>query len=220
MINNRLKKISELVDTNSLLDIGCDHALLDIYIARNKNLEKIVASDNKEGPLEIAKKNIEKYQLQDKIKLKLGDGLDIYEDDIDTVIISGMGGRSIIGILKNHEEYLKSIDTFILSPNNYIEDVRRYLVSKNYKIIEEELVKEKKQIYQIIKFSRGKCKYKKRDYFFGPILLHKKNNLFKEYYNKELMSRKIILKLLPKHISFRRMKLKREIKLLKKELDI
>lgn len=219
MINNRLKKISELVTTNSLLDIGCDHAFLDIYIAQKKSLKKIVASDNKKGPLEIARKNIEKYQLQDKIKLKLGDGLDVYEDDIDTIIISGMGGRSIIGILKKHEEYFKDIDTFILSPNNYIEDVRRYLVSKNYKIVEEELVKEKKQIYQIIKFSRGKCKYKKRDYFFGPILLNNKNNLFKEYYNKELMSRKIILKLLPKHISVRKIKIKREIKLIERELD-
>ena len=117
-------------------------------------------------------------------------------------------------------KYVKKNSNFILSPNNYIEDVRRYLVSKNYKIIEEELVKEKKQIYQIIKFGRGKCKYKKRDYFFGPILINNKNNLFKEYYLKEYKSRLIILKLIPKHISIRRIKLKREIKLIESELDI
>ena len=37
-INERLKKIGDLVEANSVcLDVGCDHALLDIYlIKRNK----------------------------------------------------------------------------------------------------------------------------------------------------------------------------------------
>ena len=36
-INARLKKIGDLVNANSLiLDIGCDHALLDIYLIKEK----------------------------------------------------------------------------------------------------------------------------------------------------------------------------------------
>ena len=56
-INNRLKMIGDLVQANSFcLDVGCDHALLDIYLVhRNKNI-KAVASDIAEGPLEQAKK--------------------------------------------------------------------------------------------------------------------------------------------------------------------
>ena len=39
-INARLKKIGDLVEANSFcLDVGCDHALLDIYLVKkNKNI--------------------------------------------------------------------------------------------------------------------------------------------------------------------------------------
>ena len=107
-INNRLKQIGDLVEANSFcLDVGCDHALLDIYLVKkNKNI-KAIASDVKEGPLKNALENIKKEKLEDKIELRLGNGLDTYSDDINTVIISGMGGRNIIGILKNNLKITK-----------------------------------------------------------------------------------------------------------------
>ena len=51
-INDRLKKIGDLVEANSFcLDVGCDHAFLDIYlVTRNKDI-KAVASDIAEVPL-------------------------------------------------------------------------------------------------------------------------------------------------------------------------
>ena len=60
-INARLKKIGDLVEANSFcLDIGCDHALLDIYlVTQNKNI-KAIASDIAEGPLEHARRNIKR----------------------------------------------------------------------------------------------------------------------------------------------------------------
>ena len=58
-INARLKKIGDLVEANSFcLDVGCDHALLDIYLVnRNMNI-RAVASDVRSGPLDQARKNI------------------------------------------------------------------------------------------------------------------------------------------------------------------
>ena len=47
-INTRLKTIGDLVPLSSYpLDIGCDHALLSIYLVKEKGLSKTVASDNK-----------------------------------------------------------------------------------------------------------------------------------------------------------------------------
>ncbi len=215
-INERLKKVGDLVDTNSsILDIGCDHALLDIYLVKEDKIKKAVASDIKEGPLKNAKENIKKYKLEKKIDIKLGNGLDTYTDDIDTVVVSGMGGRTIIGIFKYKPKIVKKIDTIIVSPNNYQEDVRRFFTSIGFYIDKEELVKEGKIIYQIIKLKRGKKKYKKKDYFFGPILLENKNNLFIEYYKRELKSREIILDILPKNHRLRKHKLKKEIKMIR-----
>ena len=76
-ISKRLKVIGDLVPDNSfILDIGCDHALLDIYVVtKNKNV-KAIASDINEGPLKQAKINIKKYNLEDKIEITKADGLE------------------------------------------------------------------------------------------------------------------------------------------------
>lgn len=218
-INDRLKKIGDLVEANSFcLDVGCDHALLDIYLVKKDKNIKAIASDVAEGPVEAAKQNIKRERLENKIEVRLGDGLDTYSDEINTIIISGMGGRNMIGIFKRHLEVLKKVDTIILSPNNYQIDVKKFLVNNGFYIDNEEFVKDKKFIYQIIVFKKGKKHYTKKEFFFGPIYLEKKGKLFEEYYKRELMSRKILLQVLPKNFIWKRFITKQEIKMLEKEL--
>ena len=219
-INSRLKKIGDLVEANSFcLDVGCDHAFLDIYlVTRNKDI-KAVASDIAEGPLEQAKKNIKRERLENKIETRLGPGLTTYSKEINTIIISGMGGRNIIGICKDSPKVLKQVDTMIISPNNYQEDVKRYLTKNGFYIENEEFVKYKKFIYQIIIFKKGKKKYTKKDYFFGPVFLIKKGPLFREYYERELKSREILLALLPKGYRLKKYQIKQEIKMIKNEIE-
>ena len=164
-INNRLKKIGDLVDTNSLiLDIGCDHALLDIYLVKKRNFKKVIASDILKGPLESAKANIKREKVEKNIELRLGDGLSVYTNDIDTVVLSGMGGRTIIGMFKYNLNLIKNIETIILSPNNYQSDVRKFFISIGYKIVDEYLIEEKNIVYTIIKLKKGKQRLNKNNY--------------------------------------------------------
>ena len=219
-INQRLKTIGDLVEANSFcLDVGCDHALLDIYLVKqNKNI-KTIASDIKKGPLEHAKENIIKEKLEKEIETKLGPGLKTYTDKVDTIIISGMGGRNIIGILKDDKKVLKKIKTIIISPNNYQEDVKKYLCKNGFYIENEEFVKDNKIIYQIIIFKKGKRKYTKKEYFFGPIFLIKKGPLFREYYERELKQREILLSMLPSNYRYKRYITKKEIKMIENEIE-
>lgn len=219
-INSRLKLIGDLVSDNSVcLDVGCDHAFLDIYLEKSNRGIKAIASDIAEGPLEAAKSNIKRENLEGKIEVRLGNGLDTYTNDIDTVIIAGMGGRNMIGIFKNNIKKLKKIETLILSPNNYQEDVKLFLSKNGFYIDNEEFVREKKFIYQVIVFKKGRKSYTKRQMFFGPIFLIKKGPLFKEYYEREYKTREIMLEFLPKRYKLKRYKLKKEIKLIKKEIE-
>lgn len=218
-INNRLKTIGDLVEANSFcLDVGCDHAFLDIYLVKKGIGIKAVASDILEGPLSQAKQNIKKEGLEKEIETRLGNGLETYSSEVDTVIISGMGGRNMIGIFKNKLNILKKIETIIISPNNYQEDIKRFLCKNGFMIVDEVLVKEKKFIYQIIKFKRGKKHYSKKEYFFGPINLEKKDKLFYEYFQREVKSREILIEVLPKNYRLKKFIVKREIKMIKEEL--
>lgn len=218
-INDRLKTIGDLVSANSFcLDVGCDHAFLDIYLVKRNAGIKAIAADVLEGPLEQAKQNIKREGLDSEIETRLGDGLDTYSSEVDTVIISGMGGRNMIGIFKKNMHVLKEIETIILSPNNYQIDVKKFLCKNGFVIADEIMVKDKKFIYQIIKFVRGKRRYSKKEYFFGPVFLKKKDKLFREYYERELKSREILIEVLPSNYRFKKFLTKREIKMIKEEL--
>ncbi len=220
-INDRLKVLGDLVPDNSVcLDIGCDHAFLDIYLVKSNRNIKAIASDIAKGPLEQAQRNIKEENLEGKIEVRLGSGLDTYTSDINTIVISGMGGRNIIGICKNNLKKLKQINTLIISPNNYQVDVKDFLTKNGFYIEEELFVKDKKFIYQIIKFQKGKKKYSKKELFFGPVFLQRKDELFIEYYTREYKSRELMLELLPKKYHLKRYKVKKEIQLIKEELKI
>lgn len=211
-INNRLKTIGDLVPLSSYpLDIGCDHALLSIYLVKEKGLSKVIASDNKSGPLKKAKENVDFYKVSDKVKLLKSEGLDSYTKGIDTITISGMGGLNINKILDDNKKYLKNIDTLILSPNNYSLAVKRKLIKFGYHIEDEVLVKEKNIIYEILVFKKGRKYYSYKKLFLGPILMTKKDNLTKEYYQNILDTKESLLNALPK--SFRN-----KIRLTKKEI--
>ena len=213
-INKRLKTISKLIDNNSvILDVGCDHALLDIYTVLNNNSIKAYASDNKKGPLEGAKANISKYRLNDKINTILMDGIEAVPEDVNTVVISGMGGMNIINILSNKDS-LKNVDTLILSPNNDYINVRKKIVKLGYYFEDEVLLIDKGITYLIMKLKKGKKRYCKREMVLGPILLQKNDKVFIKYLDDELKRKKIIYSLTPKKYFYRRLKLKKDMRLI------
>ena len=218
-INNRLKTIGDLVPLSSYpLDIGCDHALLSIYLVKEKGIKKAVASDNKSGPLKKAKENVKFYKVKDKVELIEAEGLNSYKEGIDTITISGMGGLNINRILENNKNYLKNINTIILSPNNYSIAVKRKLLKQGYYISDEKLVKENNIIYQILVFTKGRKYYSYKKLYLGPVLMTKKDELTKEYYKKELETKKSLLEALPKSFYSKIRLTKKEIKYLENVL--
>lgn len=218
-INNRLKTIGDLVPLSSYpLDIGCDHALLSIYLVKEKGIKKAVASDNKSGPLKKAKENVNFYKVKDKVELIEAEGLNSYKEGIDTITISGMGGLNINRILENNKNYLKNINTIILSPNNYSIAVKRKLLKLGYYISDEKLVKENNIIYQILVFTKGRKYYSYKKIYLGPVLMTKKDELTKECYKRELETKRSLLEALPKSFYSKIRLTKKEIKYLENVL--
>lgn len=195
-LSKRLQAVATLVDVGfKVIDVGCDHGYLDIYLTLN-NENKCLAIDINENALNVAKSNIEKYKLTKKIDTKLNDGLkDINVNSEDNIVISGMGAHTIVKILS--EGALS--DTLIISSNNDIEYLRKEVINLGYFIESEIFIIDKNKPYVIIKFKKGFKKYRKIDYLVGPIL---KNNVeYKRYLSNKykkvlnnLSKRKIFLK--------------------------
>ena len=214
-LSKRLEKIASFVDNGaSVVDIGCDHALLDIYLVLNKKDTKVVASDVNKNALNNAVSNIEKYKLTDKIDTVLSNGLESIDvTGLDTIIISGMGTHTMVGILYNNLSKLKNIDTIILQSNNDIDFLRKKVTSIGYYIEQEALVKDKKIIYTIIKFKKGHKFYSYKELYFGPCLLKENSSLFKEKNRLELEKLKIIYPMIPKGHLMYKLKTLRKIRM-------
>ena len=186
-INNRLKLVGDYVDKGSIpLDIGCDHAKLSIYLLKEKNFPFVYASDNKIGPLNQARENVNYYNLADKIELIKADGLNSLNDKIDTITVTGMGGLTINKMFLENKNKLTNIKTIILSPNNFIKEVRETINKLGYYLKDEELVEESNKLYLILVFSKGNKIYSDKELYLGPILMTKNKEIIKKYYRNEL----------------------------------
>ena len=61
-----------------MADIGTDHGYLPIWLAKTGRVIHAVAADLRPGPLERAKENVRKYQVEDIVELRLSDGLQAF----------------------------------------------------------------------------------------------------------------------------------------------
>lgn len=220
-LSKRLKAISEFIDNEDrIIDIGCDHALLDIYLCNEFDNIKIIASDIHEGALKNASNNIEKYKVKDRISLRLGDGLSIVNsEEIDTVLISGMGFRTIKDILSNKEK-MNNVKKIVVQSNTDVVKLRKFVIKQGYKITREKLVKDDDIIYTIIEFKKGKETYTYDEIYFGPKILENKDDLFFEYYSKKLLKYENLLLQLPKYEVRSKLHHKKLIKIIRKALII
>ena len=152
-ISNRLKKCAEFISTESkIADIGTDHAYLPIYVALKNKVVKAIAADIHVGPLENAQCNIRDFNLENIIETRLSDGLrNINENEVDEVVIAGMGGNLIINILEGCDWKNKHTKTFILQPMKHEKNLRIYLSEKGYKVETEIALQCKNKLYTVMK---------------------------------------------------------------------
>jgi len=174
----RLAAIAELVSPGSIVaDIGTDHAYLPVYLVQEQVSQRVIASDMNQPPLEQARETIATFNCLQKIDLRLGNGLCVLraEDSVDTVIIAGLGGRTIAGILKDGRDRLAGVRRLILQPMMESGYLRLFLVSNGYMLESESLALEGRRLYEIIQATPGR--EKEVDPFrlaLGPRLLEKK----------------------------------------------
>lgn len=145
-ISKRLKAITSYVaKDDKVVDVGCDHGLLSIYLIENNLVSKVIASDVNENALKNAISNIEKRNLH--IKTVLSDGIEKIDlKDINTLIISGMGTSTILHILHDNKK-LKKINKLIIQANNDHYILRENLNEKGYYLKEESYTYDKNKWY-------------------------------------------------------------------------
>ena len=180
MNSKRLKAIADFISEDDIvLDVGCDHGYLDIYLKENSLCKNVYASDISLNALNVAIDNFKKRNLE--IKTFLSDGFKDIPVFFNTAIIAGVGTNTIINILDYHKP-----DKLVLVSNKELYRLRKYLNEVGYKIQKENIVFEKKHYYVIIMCTKGLQKLNEyelkfgisNDYEYLKYLLNKNRELF------------------------------------------
>lgn len=164
-------------------DIGTDHAYLPIFLIEQGICRFVIATDLREGPYQSAEQKIKEHALEQRICLRLGDGLQpLRPGEVEVVVLAGMGGNTIRGILAGEPQTLAGIKRLVMQPMTDAGDLRIWLAANGWKIADEELVEDDGRLYVIIAAEPGS--EVTRDPVFlelGPRLLEKKSPLMERH---------------------------------------
>ncbi|MPM01336.1 tRNA (adenine(22)-N(1))-methyltransferase [bioreactor metagenome] len=177
--------IKNIENTSVLADIGTDHGYIPLHALKSGICSKAIAVDINKEPLDKARLNAILEGMGEELEFRLGDGLKVLEkDEVEVIVIAGMGGNLIRDILEEQIEKVNSMKYLILQPAQNPEVLREYLYTNNYEIINEDLCLDENIYYELFKVRRKEGEATNLDpiyYEVSPKLLMQKHPLMKEY---------------------------------------
>jgi len=183
MVSDRLLALAnDISKKDTVLDVGCDHGYLSIYLKENNLCKEVYACDISESALNVARKNFKKSNLD--IKNFVSDGFKNIPVDFDTAVIAGMGTSTILKILES-EKIPKKL---VLGSQNELYRLRKSLYKIGYKLVDEQQILEKGHYYAIFLYIKAKQKLKRSELKFGisnnddyyAYLISKNNEIIKK----------------------------------------
>ena len=194
-ISDRLLMISENIEQDEIVaDIGTDHGFLPLYLCLIEKCNKVILSDISENSLDKAKKNCKLIYPNKEFDFRLGSGIEVLEDnEVDAVVIAGMGGILMTEILENNLTKSHSFKKFILQPRSQIGRLRHWLYNNEFEITNEQLVREGNRICEILTVRSSEKMHLKSVFNIDSVemeipnsLIYFYNNLTVEYITKKL----------------------------------
>ena len=188
-LSPRLRKIYDLAEGEPVIwDVGTDHGFLPVRLVLSGSVDYAVASDINRGPIECARATAQKFGVDNKIELRLCDGLSgEIPDGLTTVIIAGMGGETIKNICESAPWIIDRKVRLLLQPMTSIDSLREYVYSEKHSVTGEHLVREKDKIYTIIDIV---CGGTAEDFTYLDTRIGKytiKDEPYSDYLHREIM---------------------------------
>lgn len=178
----RLERVAAHMPAGAhLADIGSDHAYLPVALLRRGVIATAVAGEVALTPLRAAERTVVENDLEQRISVRLANGLAAIEpeDGITAISLCGMGGETIRDILDSGKARLSGRERLILQPNGGEQPLRQWLMENGYRILCEEVLRENRFYYEIIVAERaGPVAYTAEELYFGPLQLQARTPVF------------------------------------------
>lgn len=189
LLDDRLTAVARYVLPGSIVaDIGTDHGYLPVYLVAAGVCPQAVAGEVNWQPYESALKTVQEHGLTDWISVRQGDGLAVVKPgEVDTVVVAGLGGTTIQQILAGSPDVLTQVRRLILQPMVGAGNLRRWLLTNGWQIVDEELVAEAEFLYIIIVAEPGRQSLENALLLdIGPVIWEKRDPLLGEYLKRRI----------------------------------
>lgn len=180
-LGHRLQKVADFVPAGaSLADIGSDHGYLAAWLLQRRKIRLAIAGELNREPAERARQTARAVGLEERMLVREGAGLVVLQPgEVDTIVIAGMGGTTIIEILESNAAVMSTLRRLVLQPNVAGIRVRSWLSEHAWAIIDEALVSENEIIYEVIVAEPGEMsQLTALQAEIGPVLLRERPELF------------------------------------------
>ena len=149
VLSRRLGMLADMVTRGSrVVDVGCDHGFLSIYLVQQGISPRVLAMDVRKGPLAAAAQHIAECGLGEYIETRLSDGLYEYRlGEADTLVCAGMGGRLMARIVSESMEKAEALGELILQPQSELRVFREFLRTNGFRVVAEDAVYEEGKYY-------------------------------------------------------------------------
>jgi len=184
ILSKRLQAIVSLVPRGSrVADVGTDHGYVPVWLVKENIAASAIAMDIRSGPLNRAAEHVARYGVEDRVELRLSDGLrELLPGEADTIIIAGLGGPLMTEILARGELVAQAAKTLILSPQSDIPGVRIFLRENGYRIDRELFLRDEGKYYTVMAVSRGPARPGRYiDDLYGGYLLDHGDAVLREF---------------------------------------
>lgn len=188
-LSKRLQACAGFVNRGDrVADIGCDHGYLSIYLLHHHIASFVFAADINEMPLASAKRNAEKFGIQNNLRFFLSNGLENVEKDFDVMICAGMGADTMISIL-SAASWLKSGKyRLILQCQSKTPSLRQFLTEEGWHIHRESVLRDGRFLYTVMEvlWRPEEPRLTPGQLYFPPALMHQITPELVEYYHDVL----------------------------------
>ena len=151
-LSKRLQAIADFIeDGAAVADIGTDHGFIPVYLALKGTAGNIIASDISASSLAAARRSAADKDVTEAITFIVTPGLDgIDLTQIDTIVIAGVGGETILRIIENSLLTSDNGIKLILQPQSKIDILLRFLYDSGYEIRQTKTVHDKGKNYTVL----------------------------------------------------------------------
>lgn len=145
-LSPRLAALAEAIAPGSrVADVGSDHGLLPLWLAASGRAAYCLATEETEALLMRVARPPADAPWALRMAFRSGDGLAAirHEDHIDTIVLAGLGGSTIVRLLTAAGPFGSLPSRLVLQPRSEVDRTRRWLSENGWRPISERLTLER-----------------------------------------------------------------------------